>query len=449
MSLQKLISDVRNGREDELDLYNSIVEHQNTLLNNPKLLRELDSETVTTILRESVFQSIDKVIKLIAEHAPDLVNPLDLALFQGNVELTESLLKSGKKFEDSKWGIDYHPGVYIFMKKNKSTRVEMLKLLDKFGCLGFRNEDGYSFLHLAAHISEADAVEIAEILINAGISPDVSDHEGYKPLLNSIPTACNMDFIKFLLKNGADVNQRNEKTNVSLLSTAVRWAEIDVIDLLVSNGATDVNERARSGIGMEPGRTALHLACYYHHEKLIKDLICKGADVTIEDNISRTPFSYLDSAYDHYDECVIVMLKQFSKLSYENFPVSKSDLNLIKLTPEVQEKFEMCKIELDKMANTKLYRQFSFYSLIKNLFDTKKLANLLKNTDFVSTFKDNLSTLSFFKNDLQDIFEEAVQIKKSLEIVEERLFDIFGDYLPRVVIRILGKSLTTEDLPTE
>jgi hypothetical protein len=111
-----------------------------------------------------------------------------------------------------------------------------------------------------------------------------------KVLLNQrLIKACKMgkkakDLVRKLLKEGADVNVRDEQGWTPLHHAAMRGAA-SVVLLLLEKGA-DVNARASDGA------TPLHMAAAYSNPNVVDLLISKGADVNAKDNSGRTPLHY-------------------------------------------------------------------------------------------------------------------------------------------------------------
>jgi ankyrin repeat protein len=130
----------------------------------------------------------------------------------------------------------------------------------------------------------------------------------------------------FLIKNGANVNSRVDKTNETPLHNALAKAGrpyyFYVVKLLVEKGA-DVN--AKTIAGMETGafmrdvrtkgETALHRAAAYADEKTISYLIDHGADKTAKDANGNSPLSW---ASEHLRPGAILSL-----LTYDGFQISE------------------------------------------------------------------------------------------------------------------------------
>jgi uncharacterized protein len=107
----------------------------------------------------------------------------------------------------------------------------------------------------------------------------------------------------FLIRNGANVNTKIDKTNETPLHNALAKAGrpyyFYVIKLLIDNGA-DVNAKTVAGLETRAfmrdvrtkAETPLHRAAAYADEKVISYLIDHGADKTIKDANGDSPLSW-------------------------------------------------------------------------------------------------------------------------------------------------------------
>lgn len=139
------------------------------------------------------------------------------------------------------------------------------------------------------------------------------------------------------------------------------------------------------------------------------------------------------------------MLKEFSKLTFGNFQVLENDKKLINNFPV----FQSYTKELNQMSSIKFYASNSYYSVLKMSTNVNKLARLTINDKFVEQFNENLNKFVYYREDLQGIIDVAIKVKGDLLIVESRLRNIFDNFLPQVVIRVLADNLKLDDLPLE
>lgn len=413
------------------------------LLKNSELLRYIEEKFVTNLLRKTLdsrFCTLDQsvhITKLIVMTGAD-VSILDQALLQGDLQLTETLLKKGFSLSGPEWD-DYSPAQYIF-RLNRETNKDMLLLLLRYGLdAGFRNKDDENLLYLLtenAYEEHHDTLEMAKILIDLGVPVnEISKNlpsQFITPLFNSVYVE-NFKLTSFLIENGAEVNN-----NVEMLLMAVQRG-VETVDLLLSTGV-DVNVKSVHK------STMLHDACYCNNEPVIKLLISKGAMVSVEDEDGATPFSLLDVERDSYDECVVAIMKKISTLVVENISVCKKDKDLIQANFRARKHLEKCIGELKLMKSTRFQAGFSYYSVFKKT-NVKKIALLTKNEEIVSKFENNLGQFSYYGEDLKEILKEAVQVRDNLDAVYGTINPVFRNIFPDVVLRKLTHILALKDLP--
>lgn len=342
-----------------------------------------------------------------------LEKQLKIAVLEGNLEIAKSLFKKGAKVEDPDW--EKMLTVECFLQtENIDTRKDMLKLLLENGfdpVAIYQNSDRNNFLNdfieFGVKEDEEDAVEIVEIILNAGV-PLERDEE-ICPLLFSSIEANHFSLISFFIKKGVDVKQefKNYYKKYPLSASALHECSVDIIDLLISNGA-DVNDKD------DDGNTALHHACFMQYEETISFLIHRGADVCAENNKKLNPFHLLiydPRPVDDYDQCLKAVIKGFSKLIFENFPNSKKYIDLIRTNPRALEHFKECQTELRLMAGTIFYGSFSYYCALKMSKNIKKLAYLTKNDEFRNAFEANLSMFPYYEYDLKMLLKDAIRVR--------------------------------------
>ncbi len=151
------------------------------------------------------------------------------------------------------------PGMFGLTPQGEAVvakRTANVRLLIEAGAMVQPSEPKRTPLHASV---EANTLEIAEILLNAGADPNFKDKSGRSAFIEAC-TALNLDMAKLMLQHGADVNVSvgNEGKNPEPLIVVVvaqssnqNSAETveqlcQMIALLLDNGAS-VNARSAEG----------------------------------------------------------------------------------------------------------------------------------------------------------------------------------------------------------
>lgn len=310
----------------------------------------------------------------------------------------------------------------------------MLHVLLKYGLVitGIRNEKGDNLLHQFINClkeDDHDAVEICEIIMNSEISNTLThsiDKYGWTPILRSVKLK-HVQLISFFIKKGADVNFK------------------------VTSNSRFIHRRSNhSDFSIRlNGWTALHLACYRHHEEIIVFLLSKGADISVQSNTGETALSLSMLGAKNSKQCMKIVIKEIAKLPLRNTSIPITDMNFIQKNSHAREYFKKCTLELEKMANTKFYPPYSYQYVLKISKNMKKLASLTINEEFIKQFKAGLDAFPCYKDDLQRNLDEASQVRTELETIQNRLHSVFGKLLPTVVTKKMTRYCRDEELPFE
>ncbi|XP_031631526.1 serine protease persephone-like isoform X2 [Contarinia nasturtii] len=117
-----------------------------------------------------------------------------------------------------------------------------------------------------------------------GANINAVDEETKRTPLHQAINGGNIEAIKYLIDNGADVYAEDNLLQ-SMLHIAAQKGNIDVIRYLIDNGANVTAED-------KDLRTPLHYAASGGHEKVILNLLVNGANVNAEDMEKKTPLHY-------------------------------------------------------------------------------------------------------------------------------------------------------------
>ncbi|KAJ8688145.1 hypothetical protein QAD02_023940 [Eretmocerus hayati] len=225
----------------------------------------------------------DEVEKLILEGAD--VNEffrnnscLHLAVQRNDLKLVQTLLDAGAKLDVyNKWGLT---PLHVAASKNF---IDVIKLLKARGanCNAMKSNTVLSEACTPLHVAvKADNYDVVRFLIENGARVDVLNKWGHTPLHIAIIKKLS-ETSKLLIENGANVNVIDPKglchsstglEKCYILHTAVKHADIDVIDYLIRYG-TDINVIDFNG------RSALYYAVQRSDERIVALLLKNGARV--------------------------------------------------------------------------------------------------------------------------------------------------------------------------
>lgn len=160
--------------------------------------------------------------------------PLTASLIAGELTAAEALLQAGAdvKQEDDFGSSPVLAAVVGGILKN---RPEVLRFILDRGASPARtnlNDNRNSPLAVAA---ESGGIELATILLDAGVDPDEKHQDHSTPLLVAIERG-NLEMVKLLVSRGADVNRRARRKE-SPLGYAKRFQRRDIEAYLLEHGA--------------------------------------------------------------------------------------------------------------------------------------------------------------------------------------------------------------------
>lgn len=160
--------------------------------------------TATNCDNEEILESFVSFIQspYIKNAKVNLENQLALSILECNVRVTELLLRSGVRL--SLETMEMHSFLEIFFRKEKASfRKDILTLLFTYGQLRTSYCEGENLLHrfIKTNKNDCDAVEVAEVLINSGVSTEEVNEEGWTPFLYSVSSG-QLSLVSFFIKRG-------------------------------------------------------------------------------------------------------------------------------------------------------------------------------------------------------------------------------------------------------
>ncbi|MEM9569659.1 MAG: ankyrin repeat domain-containing protein, partial [Bacteroidota bacterium] len=159
-----------------------------------------------------------------------------------------------------------------------------------------RNESNYTALLLSAKEGQLDCVKF---LVQQGADIDTTDKWSSTALLLSAQQG-HIDCVQYLLQQGADINTKAKDGGTALLLSA-KEGHIDCVKYLLQQGA-DINTKANDG------GTALLWSAYRGHIDCVKYLLQQGADINAKNEKGDT--AALVSIYKGQLDCLKYLLQQ-------------------------------------------------------------------------------------------------------------------------------------------
>ncbi|QKD57904.2 ankyrin repeat-containing domain protein [Fusarium oxysporum Fo47] len=220
---------------------------------------------------------------------------LILATISGFSNLVERLLRLGASVDTKEWRHEKNALIYA-AEHGSETCVELL--LNAGAEVDSVDKSGRTSLSWAAGHGHAN---IVNLLLQKGANPKIKDNDLERtPFLWSIKNEQTADDIKFLIEQGADVNEKTQD-GTSVIFQAC-WSGYDkVVSLLIEEGV-DPN------VADKDGRTPLASAAGAGHKEIVQNLLDHGVDIDPVDDWEMTPM--LEAACCERSEIVLMLLEK-------------------------------------------------------------------------------------------------------------------------------------------
>ncbi|WP_375604376.1 ankyrin repeat domain-containing protein [Wolbachia endosymbiont of Anurida maritima] len=249
-----------------------------------------------------------------------LNRPLFTVVKSGDLDSVKDLVESGS---DVNVIDEYGDTPLHYATRNGYTDV-VIFLIGKGANTNAIGRLGQTPLHYAM---EHGNMEITKILVTHKADVNAQDGNGWTPLYLAMLGIVNSreDIIKFLIKNGAEVDAEGQhETAIIFHKNLYRYLNRDIAQLLIgkcnkvnitdNNGNTPlyyaidsystdiaqllIEKGAEINIKNKYGSTPLHLAAKKGDIDAVRLLVKHGADVNAKDSLGKTPLDYVT-----YDSC--------------------------------------------------------------------------------------------------------------------------------------------------
>ena len=263
---------------------NNDVESISALLDDDPTLLNARDEGGLTPLNLASFNGNVEVVLILLERGADITigdmdnsRPIHCAAISGNIQVAELLLNKGAPVNDRDDNGTTPLGFAVGF-----WHVDMARyLIDQGADPNIRNEKGMTPLFA---VNGPNSTEIARLLIENGAQVNIKDGENNTPL-HTIASTGSVETVKVLVDNGALVNV-TDQNGMTPLHSAVNNSNIEIVDYLIRKGAC-LNLKDE-----KYGRTELHTAVIKGQKDLVERLIQEGAKTDIQDTDGKNPLDY-------------------------------------------------------------------------------------------------------------------------------------------------------------
>ncbi len=161
----------------------------------------------------------------------------------------------------------------------------------------FKAKQDYKGIPLLFELITRDDVEGIKLLIENGADINSHNKQGDTPLHLAVMNR-KINTTKLLIENGADINSHNEQDNTPFHLAVMNASKIDIMELLIKKGA-DIDSHNKQG------DTPLHLAAMNRKINTMKLLIENGADINITNKKAMTAIECLFAdAFKNYKKLI-------------------------------------------------------------------------------------------------------------------------------------------------
>ena len=351
----------------------------------------------------------------------NLIHNIDIGYLEKIQDLIDNGLDINKPYNDKL-------PLVVAIALNKVDIVRLL--IDKGADVNIRSDDNLT------PIMYTDNKKIAELLIENGANVNARDDEGQTALMQTE----NLKVAQLLIDNGVDVNEidnehqtaifinvRNDKTQMVRLlidngadirirdendETILSYAENpDIAQLLIDNGA-DVNETNRSG------KTALYFNSKYANIDMVNLLLSNGATISVEyidGNIKIPVFIVIKKHIRDIESLLKIKLSRNPKKRRKQIQSNKKFKQKMIVLKEIE------KILKNHYLNL-LLDQFKQSGKIKELeLILLRIKNFVKEYGSVNTFRNKFKLLIKSRKDSLKLSDEYNWNRKIARLVGEIL----------------------------
>ncbi|MBO7454119.1 MAG: ankyrin repeat domain-containing protein [Alphaproteobacteria bacterium] len=263
----KKVKKIINRHIDKSAVIDLVLAHKNNQKQNKEMPHEQFAQH-----HKRIFQNSD-VVELVNFSDERGVTPVFVAASQNNLEIVSFLVKHGANVNAAT-----KDSLFVLSKKGISYPTEQGTILYNSESMGsvYTAQKGTTPLHIA---TEFENEALAKYLVDHCADVNAETADGYTPLMMAARHN-NRDLFCYLIENGAKVNN---KSGAHILLKAILEKDINFVKYLVDLGA-DINKASEDGY--PPLLTALEISSHTLTEFFIR----LGAEVKgLKDKNGMTP----------------------------------------------------------------------------------------------------------------------------------------------------------------
>ena len=255
-----------------------------------------------------------------------------------------------------------------------------------------------------------DNLDEIKLLIENGADIESKNDSGKTPL-QLAAFIKNLDAMKLLIEKGADIESKDSDTGQTSLHEATLLRRLNVMKLLIEKGA-DIE--SKNSIGQTP----LHIATSSSGLDAMKLLIEKGADIESKNRIRKTPLYEITESYR--------LNPNSDKLDIMSLLIRKgADMNGINSSfSQIIESLKVCKTEKENLAGS-----------LTDIVEKLKVCNSRPRNTNVN--KDIPSMNNFISDQISKMSSHDVMVNEEVNVG-----DFLNDDEDNIVFVIDGKFST-------
>ena len=248
----------------------------------------------------------------------------------------------------------------------------------------------------------------------------------------------NVEIVRFLLKNGADIN-KEDKNGFTPLYLACYENNVEIVRLLLEKDA-DINKEDKDG------NTPLHVACYENNVEIVRLLLEKDADINKEDKDGITPL-HVAIKYKN-NEIIEEIDKKMPTITSSNIYKKMEEMEKEEKQKEEKQKIEKeekQKIEKQKEKEKEEITSIKIWSYIKdtNFSIRLKVTNTIR---YVFRHDNYLETptndISYYITMYTGMPEDIRPVNQSDELIKRIITDEF--YMRKIYTATINNRNSTQ-----